>query len=295
MANCITCGRTAGFLREVCDTCKEKRSPGSSGKPVIRRHISSIALVHEAALQIYRNRSTLLLAVAIPILCSSVLQIACIAYIRSAENNASRAAIYLLIFARLPFYVMFAAICHRVVLLGDRSLPRRWGLFWSIRETRFLGWIFVFGIITLAVSIPISLLIPRLPYWALEWLLESSPFSIPFYTCVLVSTYFDGRLGIVLPATAVGNPMNPLRSWRFTAGNGWSIFVALIFPVLITEVIDHLLFDLLLDTESMVVNFLSELLYYPLIAIGVVVITVAYRELVLAPEAEARSAIDNKK
>ncbi len=214
---------------------------------------------------------------------------ACVAYVCSTENDASPAAIYLLVLARLPFYVMFAAICHRVVLLGDKSLPRRWGLFWSVRETRFLGWIFVLGVITLAVSIPISLLIPSLPYWALEWLLESSPFSISFYTCVLASTYIDGRFGLVLPATAIGNPMNPLRSWRNTAGNGWSIFIALIILILITDFLDYLLFDLLLDTESMVVNFLGGLLYYPLIAMGVVVITIAYRELVLAPDAEEKS------
>jgi len=288
MANCVICGRAAGFLREVCDSCKEKWSPGSSGKPMSRRHVSSIALVHEAALEIYRNRAVLLLAVIVPILCSSAIRMACVAYVCSAENDASPATIYLFVLARLPFFVMFAAICHRVVLLGDKSLPRRWGLFWSARETRFLGWIFVLGAITLAVSIPISLLIPRLPYWALEWLLESSPFSLSFYTCVLASTYVDGRFGLVLPATAVGNPTNPLRSWRFTAGNGWSIFIALIVPILITDLVDYLLFDLLLDTDSMVVNFLGGILYYPLIAWGVVVITIAYRELALATDGESK-------
>lgn len=289
MATCLICGRSAGFLSEVCDICNEKRSPGSSGKPVIRNYVSSLGLIQDAASEIYRNRVVLLLAVILPILCSSALRMVCFAYVCSAENDSSLTTVYLFSLARLPFYVMFATVCHRIVLLGDTSLASRWGLFWSIRETRFVGWLFVLGVIVLAVSLPILFLTPQLPFWALEWLVMSSPFSITFYTCVLASTYIDGRFGLVLPATAVGNPMNPLRSWRFTAGNGRSIFVALMIPILLTELIDYLLFDLLLDTESMIVIFLRGLLYYPLIAVGVVVITIAYRDLVPPPNDETNS------
>jgi hypothetical protein len=287
MATCIICGRDAGFFSEVCDICKEKRSPGSSGKPLTTRHVSSLALFQEAAFVIYRNRSVLFLAVILPIICSSAIRITCIAYVCSAENNPSVAAVYLFSFAQVPFYVMFATICHRIVLLGDASLASRWGLFWSVRETRFLGWLLILGVITLAVSTPIWILIWQLPFWALDWLIEWLPFSISFYACVLVSTYIDGRFGLIMPATAIGNRLNPLRSWRFTAGNGWSIFVALSIPILITEAIDYLLFDLLLDTDSMAVNFLRGLLYYPLVAIGVVVITIAYRDLVLRRDRDA--------
>jgi hypothetical protein len=147
-----------------------------------------------------------------------------------------------------------------------------------------LGWLLVLGVITLAVSFPISYSILKLPFWALEWLVESSPFSISFYTCVMASTYIDGRFGLVLPATAVGNRSNPFQSWRYTAGNGWPLFVALMIPILVTELIGYLLFDLLLDTESLIVGTLAGVLYYPVIAIGIAVITVAYRELMLPPD-----------
>jgi hypothetical protein len=182
---------------------------------------------------------------------------------------------------------MFATICHRVVLLGAGSLASRWGLFWSMRETRFIGWLLVLGAIVLAVSLPITYLISKLPFWALEWLVMSSPFSISFYTCVLASTYIDGRFGLVLPATAIGRSMNPLKSWRFTAGSGWSIFVALMVPILLTDLIDYLVFDLLLSSQLMIVSVVRSLLYYPLIAVGVVVITIAYRDLVVSPNDES--------
>ena len=251
-----------------------------------RHRVSSLALIQEAALEIYSKRAVLSVAVILPILCSLALRMAYSAYVCTTDDVSRLVAARLIFsFAPLPFYVMFATICHRAVLLGDDSLPKRWGLFWSVRETRFLGWIFVLGVVTLVVSLPIYFLIPQLPNWALDWLAES-PISISFYTCILASTYIDGRLGMVLPATAIGNSMRPLRSWRSTAGNGWSIFVALMIPILTTELIDYLLFDLLLDIESVIVNTLTGLIYYPLIAIGVVVITIAYRDLVLLPNEE---------
>lgn len=291
MANCVICGRSAGFLVEVCDSCKEKRSPGSSGKPGAKVQLSSIGLIREAASQIYRHRAVLLLAAAVPILCSLAMWLTCKAYVCAADDEPNLTSFYLFSFARMPFYVMFATVCHRVVLLGDSSLSRRWGLFWSIREAKFLGWLCVLGVFVLVVSFPISylygFLIPRMSDRVFELLVLHSPISISFYICVLASTYVDGRFGLILPATAVGRPTSPLRSWRFTAGNGWSIFVALLIPILLTDVVDFIVFDWLLKTESMILDILSSLIYYPLIAVGVVVITIAYRVLELAQNSES--------
>ncbi len=280
MANCLICGRKAGLLSDACDACKEKRSPGSSGKPQSRKSLSSVALVREAAFEIYRNRAVLFLAALVPILCSTALRLACTAYVCVADNEASPTAMYALNFARLPFYVMFASICHRIILLDGTDLPRRWGLFWSYRETKFLGWLVVIAVITLAISYPIAEAIFKLPYETLVWLFEWSPFSITFYTCVLASTYIDGRLGLVFPATAVGEKFNLFRSWRYTAGNGGSIFVALMIPILLIRFLDYVIFDLLFDVQSALFGALVGLLYYPLIAIGVGIITIAYRDLV---------------
>ena len=291
MANCLLCGRDAGFLSEVCDTCKEKRSVGSGGKPLTVVRISSLGLLRHAAAGIYRHRVALLIAAALPILCSLAIRLTCIATVCAAENDPSPIGVYSFSLARLPFYVMFATICHRVVLLGESSLTRPWGLFWSMRETRFLGWLCVLAAIMLLVSLPIfylyGLLIPKLPDWAFDWLVLHSPFSISLFMCVMATTYIDGRFGLILPATAIGKPTSPLRSWRFTAGNGWPIFIALMIPILITDFIDYILFYLLLDAESMILGIVRSLIYYPLIAVGVVVITIAYKELELTPNDES--------
>jgi len=282
MATCIICRRDAGFFSEVCDICKEKRSPGSSGRPTTRRHLSSLTLVQEAAIEIYRNRVVLSLAVILPILCSLALRMTCLAYVCVDDNEPNVSAMNLFNVARVPFYVMFATICHRIVLLGDKTLPNRWGLFWSVRETRFLGWLIVLGVIAAAVSLPIWYSVLLLPFSAMKW----SLLLITTFACVMASIYFDGRFGLVLPATAVGNRLNPIKSWRFTTGNGWSIFGALMIPVLATRLIDYLLFDLLLDTASLIVSFFRGLLFYPLIAVGIVVITIAYRELAIPADGE---------
>ena len=65
--------------------------------------------------------------------------------------------------------------------------------------------------------------------------------------------------------------------------------MALLIPILITRLIDYLLFDLIFDTESLIVNFLRGLLFYPLVAVGIVIITIAYRELVAPPDGEAQA------
>ena len=50
--------------------------------------------------------------------------------------------------------MLIAISCHRLVILGVDSLPSAWGLFWSGRETRFLGWMFLIVFSLSAVVLP---------------------------------------------------------------------------------------------------------------------------------------------
>ena len=293
MAKCISCGRTAGFFSEVCDNCKDMRLPPAERRAA-RPKLSSISLVREAASQIYRHRVALSLAVILPILCSQALRMSCIAYVCAGEEPPSAFVMYSILFARLPFYVMFATICHRIVLLGADFLPSRWGLFWSVRETKFLGWLLVLGAVTFVALQPLFYSLLVLPasvlestdlIWFLEWVWPTTAFLI----CLIPTTYIDGRFGLVLPATAVGNQMNPIRSWKATRGNGGAIFLALLIPILVIDLIDYLVFGLFVDSDALFVTFVRGLLYYPLIAIGIVIITVAYRESAMPGQDDVKS------
>src|SRR5260221_6060714 len=54
-------------------------------------------------------------------------------------------------------YTLFAVTCHRIVLLGETSVPKYGLLSWTSRETRFFGWLFVLFFYVLLVMAPIGL------------------------------------------------------------------------------------------------------------------------------------------
>jgi hypothetical protein len=79
------------------------------------------------------------------------------------------------------------------------------------------------------------------------------------------------------------------KSWQLTADHRSSIFLALLVPILAAELFDYVVFDLWFSSSSLAVGFIRSLLIYPLIAVGVVVITLAYRDLEMLKEDEVRS------
>ena len=178
----------------------------------------------------------------------------------------------------VPFYVLFATNCHRVILLGEDSIPHKLGLYWSSNETRFIGWIIVLGFIAFVVGVAMQIV----PTVLVMFEYYETPIWYYSYFSTVIVAYFDGRLGLVLPATAIGDRMRLGDAWRRTKPVGWAIFFALIIPIVITEIADYLLFEQLLNSNSLFIYFIRTILFYPLIAIGVAVLTVAYRDIAAA-------------
>lgn len=250
---------------------------------MIASKLSSVALVRDAVVVIVAKRVALSHAVFLPILGTLAIQIYSILYFRSIDyDDINYVVIYSLSFASLPLYVMFATACHRIVLLGDDSLTNRWGVSWSMRETRFAGWLFVLGAVSAIVTFPIWTTLWFLPSWAFDWPLT----SITMFASALVSAFVDGRFSLVLPATAIGRQMALLNSWRISAGNSWSIFIALAIPIIAMWLIDYILFDFLFTSNQIILDVLGWILFYPIVAVGVVIITLVYRTLVLHTEDE---------
>jgi hypothetical protein len=235
--------------------------------------------------EIWQKRVVLLRALILPVLAALTIHTASSLYIRTNIADINWVFFYTLIVLGIPFYVMFATACHRIILLGDNSLNNRWGITWSMRETRFTGWLFVLTLITTAITVPIFFAVRLAPSGVFDGYLA----SLPYYACVLVSTFIDGRLSLVLPATAIGRTMRLGKSWQLTADHRSSIFLALLVPILAAELFDYVVFDLWFSSSSLAVGFIRSLLIYPLIAVGVVVITLAYRDLEMLKEDEVRS------
>ena len=171
----------------------------------------------------------------------------------------------------LLLYVLFGMSCHRVILLGDEPLPRKFGLYWTYRETRFLGWVIVIGIIYMLLTIPFqiaALYVPRLGWdWKISW-----------YVPMLLATYVDGRVSMVLPATAVGERSSIVASWRLTRGKGLHIAAALFIVAIATDIFGSAVNELL-DFVPQVGRLTANIISFPLVAVAVGVISVSYREL----------------
>ena len=175
----------------------------------------------------------------------------------------------------LLLYALFGMSCHRIILLGEGSLPSRFGIYWTLRETRFLGWVILVGAIYMLMLLPFQL--------AAAYLGRSIPSNWPLWLFfswapLLLATYIDGRVSMVLPATAIEERSSIVESWRLTRGRGLHIAAAL-FIVAIASDLVGMGTNYLFKELALVGRMLSNAVNFPLIAVAVGIISVTYREL----------------
>ena len=130
------------------------------------------------------------------------------------------------------FAMMIAISCHRLVILGVDSLPSAWGLFWSRRETRFLGWSMLISLITLLPFAVLGILVGILVAVLGPSFTVSA--ALPFILLVLPFVWYAiARLSLVLPATAIGQRPTLKGSWRLSRSNGWRLALVMFLPSLV--------------------------------------------------------------
>lgn len=175
-------------------------------------------------------------------------------------------------------YVLYATSCHRIVLLGDDSLPNRWGLFWTARETRFLGWSLVVLLLLLLGLLPFFfaafLTVIQFSSNVTQWL-EGSTMAVAFPLAI----YVMFRASLVLPATAIDQRLRFGEAWRLSQGNGWRLSIALVIPTLLLVPLRHVS-DVNLGTpELFFPSVLASLWICLVAAVEVTVLSVAFRTL----------------
>ena len=233
---------------------------------------ASFALVVEATREVVRKRITLLGAAFLPL--AGIFLIDAL----SPEMTRSVLSQLLLQLITLPFLALFATVVHRVVLLGEDSLPNRWGLFWSERETRFLGWLIGIWFLFFALSLPTGILTAvfskKMIGWDVAWIAT-------ILSYILVA-YFQGRFSLVLPATAIDKRSNFRESWAMSRGKGMIIAVALVIPAMILIPLEWALYGTVDDTFRPIADFVWMLLVFPLFAVEIAIISLAFDKLSFA-------------
>lgn len=181
------------------------------------------ATVYGAYSKVFQNFGALSRATVLPVLVLLVFA--------TVRETAPSGALVSLIFwsLNLPFVALIAVACHRVVLLGADSLNNPWSIYWTARETSFLVWLLILGIFLFVAAKILSVVFLMSPSTVFGF---RTPWLGLIFTYIAV-TYLGGRFSMVLPATALGKRMIMSNSWYLTAGNGPTITVALLLPLVI--------------------------------------------------------------
>jgi hypothetical protein len=224
-----------------------------------------IRILWEAVSEVLQKREPLLRALTLP---AALMVVLTGLYLRAGTNIE---AYWFLYGVWLLIYAVFAVSCHRIILLGDDSLPNAYGLYWSMRETRFLGWFILVVIIYTLVSLPLRIATTLLPGWF-------HALQLSWYLPIFLTAYFEGRISMVLPATAVDERSNIFHSWRITRGYGMAIAIALFLVALVMDLI-IITTNFVLPDSPRLAKVVSDALGFPLVAVAVGVLSVTYRRL----------------
>jgi hypothetical protein len=165
------------------------------------------------------NRDAFARALAIPLFLTVALNLSWY-YARDYLPSFSN---YLFYFLYCGLFVVFAVTCHRLVLLDPRTIAARMRPRWSWRETRFLAWMIVVGLVFAGALVVLATPIVNILLWTglggdtrIEW---------SVYAGQVLALYIISRLFLVFPATAIDRPVNLKSAWRLSKRNGWRLVI----------------------------------------------------------------------
>lgn len=174
-----------------------------------------------------------------------------------------------------PFYVIFAVVCHRTVILGKSAIPNPYGLFWSERETRFFGWTIVLIVMSWGFTLAINLLARVFPS-------DIRGISVPWIAAifvVLLAGFFYVRLCMVFPATAIDHKTSLVDAWNLTSNSAAQILLALVLPIIVLVGIYIFLSVPFRAVGHNAQIFLSEIMRLVSLLVTICVLSVSYRTL----------------
>lgn len=173
----------------------------------------------------------------------------------------------------LVVFTLFAVTCHRIVLLGETSVPEHGLLSWTSRETRFLGWLLVSFLYFAMVFAPMVIAVVAAGFTGVSFIKGYEKYwALP---AVAPAMYVLTRLSVLLPATAIGERRNTDWAFETTAGNGWRLLIATsLIPVTFGLVADALPLD-----HSLFRDFVVELVDSAFMAVGIVALSLSFRFL----------------
>ena len=177
----------------------------------------------------------------------------------------------------LTFYAtatLYAVTSHRIALYGSDSVPNRWGLYWTKRETIYF-----------AVAAAIFIVPGYLITWPMFTNLPLGQYIAVQATVWLSLAYVVARLSIALPAIAIDDATSITTAWNLSRHNGWRLTIALSIPILLIAGLGFVYERLVPPSSHPIGVFLTSFAFVLVDAITITALSVAYRELRLAHSA----------
>lgn len=177
--------------------------------------------------------------------------------------------IIILALVNLLLYSILSVNIHRMVILGDDSIPLFGILFPNSQVLKFYSWIiFIISFIFFVNIVLISLLM----------LLFAQTNSVTTFISIFISYYILIRLSIALPAISTNTVVRFQTIWELTKGQMPQLIIILAgFPLLIL-VISNLILNLLGANifGAIFINFIQIFM----LVWGIVSIALCYQELI---------------
>ena len=218
---------SARFYRRAedgpCYCCSRMNRWGSTSLPVM-------ATLSESVREVVAHRRALGRAVVVPAAVATALNFSV------EEEGVASYAVVVIVWG---VTALIAVSCHRIILLGDDSIPGDWGAYWTTRETRFLAWS-CFPVFLLLACVAIGSLIVALLVTILSDVdvVGPDPAGVSMFalgtTIGLPSLYLMGRASLILPPTAIDLRPRFRTTWTLSRNNGWRVAATtMTFPALL--------------------------------------------------------------
>ena len=228
----------------------------------------------------------------LPVLVLSALDVAQIAsLIETPEGLRPQLLVQLLsMLANLLLETMFAVAWHRRWLVPNENVTYATALKWDARKTRFIARLFgIFGCVLL-VALPLSMLMGASGIGVQPGAAPRPVDLVAALVLMSVSIVIVARLYVLLPATAVDDPLSFVQAWRLTRGNTWRMMLVIVIPaalLMVCVLIVHLVLDGLFMaaglSQSLIGTFVLGLIVFTVgffwIAVGVSALSIAYQHL----------------
>lgn len=120
----------------------------------------------------------------------------------------------------------FALACHRVLLLGNDSLPQYGIMRLTKREIKFFAWLSAIGLIGFFVKAISIMTIGNVLVNVIEiqndwlvWILKGAD---------VLAAYLVARLSLILPSIALDEQLSLSHVWHLSQGNGFRLTIILV-------------------------------------------------------------------